>query len=150
MKNVFDSLVVAELVSRINRLSPTTPAAWGKMSVDQMLAHCNVSYEMVYEDKHPRPGPLKSLVLKALVKRAVVGPRPYRRNTPTAPQFKMVSPKDFEQEKQRLIGFLERVQRDGERAFEGRSSHSFGPLSTTEWSTMFYKHLDHHLTQFGV
>ena len=42
------------------------------------------------------------------------------------------------------------VADDGEQNFEGRKSHSFGPLTTAEWNVMFYKHLDHHLTQFGV
>jgi hypothetical protein len=27
---------------------------------------------------------------------------------------------------------------------------SFGALTKTEWSNMLYKHLDHHLTQFGA
>jgi hypothetical protein len=58
--------------------------------------------------------------------------------------------KDFETEKKRLIDFLQKVQDLGENYFEGRESHSFGKLSKEEWSTMFYKHLDHHLGQFGV
>ncbi len=150
MENIFDSAIVARLVARINQLTPTTPPRWGKMSVDQMLAHCNVSYEMVYENSIPRPGAFKRLLLRVLVKTAVVGPKPYRRNTPTAPQFKMIGTKDFGREKSRLIDYLHRVQGEGAKAFDGRESHSFGPLSTTEWSTLFYKHLDHHLTQFGV
>jgi hypothetical protein len=50
MKNIFDRSVVNELTARINRLTPTTAPQWGKMTVDQMLAHCNVSYEMVYDN----------------------------------------------------------------------------------------------------
>lgn len=150
MKNVFDDAVVAELTSRINTLTPTTVPQWGKMSVDQMLAHLNVSYEMVYENKHPKPNPLMRLVLKAFVKKAVVGPKPYSRNTPTAPAFRMTGSKDFAREKQRLIDFIQRVQRDGAKAFDGRESLSFGPLTTAEWNVLFFKHLDHHLTQFGV
>ena len=34
--------------------------------------------------------------------------------------------------------------------FEGKESNSFGPLTKGEWNNMFYKHLDHHLSQFGV
>ena len=150
MKSVFNQSDVAELISRIDKLSPTTSPQWGKMSVDQMLAHCNVSYEMLYDNKWPKPGPLKRLVINAFVKQGVVGPKPYRRNLPTAPQFKMKERKDFAAEKQRLIDYLHRVEKEGERAFDGRESLSFGPLSVAEWNTMFYKHLDHHLTQFGV
>lgn len=150
MKNVFDPATVSELTSRINRLTPSTRPTWGRMSVDQMLAHCNVTYDMLYTDKYPWPGTIRRFLLKALVKRGIVGPKPYRRNLPTAPQFRMVGAKDFAAERTRLLEYLNRVQREGEQAFEGRESKSFGPLTASEWSTMFYKHLDHHLTQFGV
>jgi hypothetical protein len=150
MKSVFDQSAVDELVSRINTLSPSSPAQWGKMSVDQMLAHVNVAYIMVYDNTFPKPGVIMSFIFKLFVKSAVVGPKPYTRNGPTAPEFKMVGTKDFEQEKQRLVGYLRRVQADGAKAFDGKPSHAFGPLTSSEWNTLFYKHLDHHLTQFGA
>jgi hypothetical protein len=150
MRSVFDPRDVAELTDRINRLTPSTTPQWGKMTVGQMLAHCNVSYEMLYDSKWPKPGPIRRLLLNLFVKQGVVGPKPYRRNLPTAPQFRMKESKDFAVEKQRLTDYLQRVLKEGEGAFDGRESHSFGPLTKAEWNTMFYKHLDHHLTQFGV
>jgi hypothetical protein len=120
------------------------------MAVGQMLAHCNVSYEMVYETKHPKPNSFKKFLLKQFVKNAVVGPKPYKRNSTTAPEFRVKENKDFGAEKQRLIDYLNRTQQLGEAHFEGNESHSFGPLTKEEWNTMFYKHLDHHLSQFGV
>jgi hypothetical protein len=150
IRNYFDKSVSEEIIGRINKLTPATQPVWGKMTVDQMLAHCCVSYEMVYEDKHQKPAGFKKLVLKMFVKNIVVGPKPYKKNSPTAPQFKMVDKKDFEKEKQRLIEYIRRSVADGERYFEGRESHSFGPLTANQWNAMFYKHLDHHLQQFGV
>lgn len=150
MKNIFDEAVVDEQVARINRLTTTTVPQWGKMTVDQMLAHVNVSYIMVYENTIKKPNWLLQQVLKKFVKNKVVGPEPYGRSTPTAPVFKMVGVKDFEAEKAKLIGYMKRVQKDGEKVFNGKSSNSFGPLTAAEWNVLFYKHLDHHLTQFGV
>lgn len=150
MENIFASETVAALTTRINGLTPATTPAWGKMSVSQMLAHCNVTYEMVYDITHPKPGAIKRFLLNLFVKNAVVGPKPYPRNSPTAPQFKITATKDFAHEKQRLLSYLERVHAEGAQAFEGRESNSFGPLTAAEWNVMFYKHLDHHLTQFGV
>ncbi|MCC6243353.1 MAG: DUF1569 domain-containing protein [Gemmatimonadaceae bacterium] len=150
MKNVFDPAVVAELASRINALTPSSTPQWGKMSVDQMLAHVNVSYAMVYDGTYPPSSWLRTLLLKVFVKNAVVGPKPYPRNTPTAPAFRMTGAKDFAKEKARLLAYLTRVAQEGERTFEGRVSNSFGPLTAAEWNVLFYKHLDHHLTQFGV
>ncbi len=150
MKNVFDPATVAELTARINRLTPSSAPQWGKMSVDQMLAHCNVSYDMTYTNGYPKVTGLKRLLFKLFVKQAVVGPKPYARNSPTASQFVMKGPKNFADERAKLIAYLQRVQRDGASAFAGRESPSFGPLSADEWNTLYYKHLDHHLTQFGA
>ncbi|WP_411279680.1 DinB family protein [Gemmatimonas sp.] len=150
MKNVFNAADVAELTVRINALTSTTLPQWGKMSVDQMLAHVNVAYEMVYDNRHPKPSWLMRFALKTFVKEKVVGPTPYAKNSPTAPVFRMTGVKEFAREQQRLLAFLERVQADGTRTFEGKESPSFGPLTAAEWNVLFSKHLDHHLTQFGV
>lgn len=150
MKDLFDSTIVEEQINRINRLTPATNALWGTMSVDQMLAHVNVSYEMFYDNKHPKPNPILRFILKLVVKETVVGTKPYKRNSPTGKPFRIVVRKDFEKEKHRLVDYLQRVQKDGETFFEGKESNSFGALTAKEWNTMFSKHLDHHLGQFGV
>lgn len=151
LPNVFSPEVAQSLLQRIQQLSPAQAPLWGKMNVAQMLAHCNVSYEMVYEaEKHKKPGTLMRFVLKSLVKPKVVGEQPYKQNGPTAPQFIITDQRTFETERQRLSGFIVKVQQEGAAAFEGRESLSFGKLSSTEWNNMFYKHLDHHLKQFGV
>lgn len=150
MKNIFNQEVIAELINRINKLTIDSKPQWGKMSVDQMLAHCCVSYEYVYEDIHPKPNAFKVLLLKAIVKNIVVNEKPFKRNSRTAPEFIMKGNKNFDVEKKRLVGYISKTQKQGEAFFDGKESHSFGRLSKTEWSNMFYKHLDHHLNQFGV
>jgi hypothetical protein len=150
LPNIFKKEVVDGVISRINKLTPDSQPQWGKMTAEQMLAHCNVSYEMAYEDKHPKPNFLMGIILKALVKNKVVGELPYKRSTPTAPAFIIKDDRDFETEKARLISYIEKTQQLGEAHFDNKTSHSFGKLSITEWNNMFYKHLDHHLTQFGV
>lgn len=150
MKNIFDSKETEAVIDRINKLSPTTRPQWGKMSADQMLAHCNVTYEMAFEDKHPKPNGFTKFMLKLFVKNTVVGDKPYKRNSRTAPQFLITNARNFVEEKARLTDYLKKAQNLGEDYFDGKESHSFGKLTKKEWNTMFYKHLDHHLTQFGV
>lgn len=150
MKNVFDPKDVAEYVERINKLTPETKALWGKMSVDQMLAHCNVSYEFVYTDKHKAPNPFMKLMLNLFVKKHIINDVPYKKNGPTAPEFKMTDPKEFENEKSRLIEFINKTMELGEDHFDGKVSRSFGKMYKKGWNNMFAKHLDHHLSQFGV
>ena len=150
MNSVFVKEDVDELLERINKLTPSSKALWGTMNVAQMLAHCNVTYELVYDNKHPKPTGLRKIMLKYLVKPYVVNNKPYKQNSPTGPQFIVDSDKNFEMEKKRLIDYIIKTMELGAEHFNGKESHSFGALSKEEWNKMFYKHLDHHLSQFGV
>jgi inhibitor of KinA sporulation pathway (predicted exonuclease) len=150
LPNIFTPEVTETLIQRINQLTPETQAKWGKMNVSQMLAHCNVTYEMAFEDKHPKPNVMMRFVLKLLVKPTVTNETPYKHNNNTAPQFIITDARDFEKEKARLVAYMRKTQQMGADAFEGRQSHSFGPLKEHEWNNMYYKHLNHHLNQFGV
>ena len=150
MKNIFDTKETEAVIDRINNLSPTTRPLWGKMSADQMLAHCNVTYEMAFEDKHKKPNGFTKFMLKLFVKSTVVGDKPYKKNSRTAPQFLITNARNFVEEKARLTDYLKKTQSLGEAYFDDKESHSFGKLTKQEWNMMFYKHLDHHLSQFGV
>ncbi len=150
MLNVFEKSAVNKYIERINGLTNSTRPLWGKMSVGQMLAHLNVAYEMVYTDKHPEPGAFKRWFVTLVAKKAVVGPKPYPRNSRTAPEFLITTERDFDNEKQRLVDYLTKTLELGAAHFDGKESHSFGALTKDEWNVLFSKHLDHHLTQFGV
>ena len=150
MKNAFNQDDVAEFIVRINRLTVDTKPKWGKMNVEQMLAHCNVTYEMVYDNIHPKPNAFKRFMLKLIVKNIVVNDKPYKPNSQTAPEFIIKDARKFELEKQRLIDYLLKTQQLGAKHFDGKESLSFGVLNQQEWNNMFVKHLEHHLSQFGV
>jgi hypothetical protein len=150
MKSVFHQTDLAELINRIEKLSPETKPLWGKMDASKMLAHCNVTYEMIYENIHPKPNGFMRFILKLLIKPTVVTDKPYKHNSQTAPEFIISSDKDFNTEKARLIEYMNRTLAHGEAYFEGKESRSFGKLNISEWNNMLYKHLDHHLSQFGV
>lgn len=150
MENIFDEKVANQMMARVDKLTPETQPLWGKMSVDQMLAHCNVTYEMAYENIHPQPNAFVKFILKLMVKNAVVSEKPFKKNSQTAPAFLIKNERVFETEKKRLEDYIKKTVSLGKAHFEGKDSNSFGPLTANEWNNMFYKHLDHHLTQFGV
>lgn len=150
IKNIFDSAITNEVIDRINKLTSESKPLWGTMSVAKMLAHCNVTYEMVYSDKHAKPNPIMKFILKLLIKNKVVGEQPYKHNLRTAPAFIIKDEKEFEKEKSTLIEYNRKTQQLGGQHFNGKESNSFGPLTQQQWNNMFYKHLDHHLQQFGV
>ena len=150
LPNIFTKDISTAVINRINLLTPSSAPKWGTMSVAQMLAHCNVTYEMVFENKHSKPGFLLGFILKSFVKKVVTNETAYKRSNRTAPAFLITGDRDFSAEKSRLINFIRKTQELGENHFDGKASHSFGKLNKTEWNNMFYKHLDHHLNQFAV
>lgn len=150
LPNIFTKDVSEKIIQRINQLTATTQPGWGKMNAAQMLAHCNVAYELVYENKHSKPNFFMKLVLKFFVKKIVTSETPYKHNSQTAPAFKITDARNFEAEKNRLINYIEKTQQLSEAHFDNKESFSFGKMNVTEWNNMFYKHLDHHLMQFGV
>lgn len=150
MASVFNQNDVNELLNRIDKLSPSSERKWGKMTVAQMLAHCNVTYELVYENKHPKPNAFVRFLLRLFVKNMVVNAKPYKQGGQTAPVFIVKDDKDFEAEKTRLVSYVKKTHEMGGAWFNNRDSHSFGKLTRDEWNNMFYKHLDHHLKQFGA
>lgn len=150
MKNAFNQNDTAEFISRLEKLSSKSKPSWGKMDVGKMLAHCNVTYEKIYEDIHPQSNAFKKLLLKMFVKNTVVNEKPYKKNGQTAAEFIIKNNRDFETEKKRLIEYITKTQQLGENHFDGKESHSFGTLTKQEWNNMLIKHLDHHMTQFGV
>ena len=151
LPNIFQKNVTDEFISRINKLTMNTNPVWGKMNVSQMLAHCCITYQYVYEPQiFKKPNFFMAWVLKTFVKKSVINEIPYKHNLQTGPDFIIKDDRDFEKEKSRLICFLQKSQQDGEDFYNDKESFSFGKLNIIEWNNMFYKHLNHHLTQFGV
>lgn len=150
MKDIFSIEVTAETIHRIEQLKPNTKALWGTMNSGQMLAHCCVTYDMTFTNRYPKAGGFKKFLLKAFVKKGVVNEKPYPKSSRTAPVFIVADKQDFDLQKNRLMQYIKKVQGMGRKEFEGKESPNFGPLNAQEWNNLFYKHLDHHLKQFGL
>lgn len=150
MMDVFSEKDVENCIDRINQLDKNTKPKWGKMNVSQMLAHCNVAYDMIYSDKYPKPNAFKKILLRLFLKPIIVNNKPYKPGSPTSKAFKIEEEMNFEFEKSKLIEHVKKTQNLGKDFFDGKESHSFGKLNTQEWNRMLGKHLEHHLNQFGV
>mgnify|MGYP000087089769 FL=1 len=151
MQNVFDAKDAQEYINRINNLTPETQRKWGKMSVDQVLAHLNVAYDLTFTpEKFPKPNFIAKFLLSKFVKPKITNEIPYKQSLPTSPVFIIADERNFEEEKAKLIGNIQRVQQLGREAFEGKENINFGKMTAQCWNNMFAKHLNHHLEQFGV
>ena len=148
--NIFSKEVTETLVARVNKLNNTQSANWGKMDVAQMLAHCNVTYDMAFDQNFKKSSPFIRFILKNLVKKGIVNAQPLKKNSSTAPEMLIKTPKNFEEEKGKLIANLQKTFKVGEAFFDRKDHPGFGVMTKDEWNNFYYKHLDHHLTQFGV
>jgi len=116
------------------------------MSAAQMLAHCAEILEVANGESLENT-PFLAKLFKGMIRSMVVGEKPYPRNTKTHPQYKQTAEREFETEKLRLLGALTQFKEE-----EGLSREHplFGAMSLEEKGWSMYKHLDHHLSQFGV
>jgi hypothetical protein len=148
--NTFDPQTTATVLSRLEKLNHTTKPQWGKMNSAQMLAHLNVPYDIDNGKKQTKISGFGKLMLKLFVKNIVVGEKPYIKNSRTSPDFIIADERDFEKEKALFIANVKETETKGAAHYEGKESSAFGKLTAQQWSIQFYKHLDHHFTQFGV
>jgi hypothetical protein len=146
VKNLFDTEVKREIITRINKLTPQSQRQWGKMDVAQMLAHCSMPLG-VATGKHKLKANFFLSLLGPFFKKQLFNEKPFQRNLPTDKSFKMVDLKDFEKEKQ---GLIEMINNFSAASMSGDPHPFFGKLTNDEWSKGTWKHLDHHLQQFGV
>lgn len=148
MHTLFEPTAAAEIISRIQKLQPTSQPQWGKMNVAQMMAHCQAPIEIFFSEKKMKRN-LIGILFGKMVKKKLMSEKPWDKNLPTAKEFKIVDQKDFETEKEKLVHIVTRFSNEGYSVLS--FTHPFfGKMSSQEWGVIGYNHLNHHLTQFGV
>ena len=96
------------------------------------------------------PRSLIGRLVGRFAKSSILGEKPIPRNMPTDESFVVIDERDFEQERQRLRGLIERFAAAGPAGCTKHPHSFFGPLTSAEWAALTYRHLDHHLRQFQV
>ncbi len=144
--NLFVAATKQDIINRINKLSPQSQAQWGKMNVAQMLAHCQMPLG-VATGKHKLKSNFLLSLLGPFFKSKLFNDEPFKRNLPTDKSFIIANPQEFEKEKQHLIDMINSFSQN---SMSGEKHPFFGRLTNEEWSKGTWKHLDHHLNQFGV
>ncbi|MFZ0336773.1 MAG: DUF1569 domain-containing protein [Terracidiphilus sp.] len=150
MESLFESGCVDEVQQRLSRLRPDQPRQWGKMSPAQMLAHCSLGLKMAAGEIRP-PRALIGRILGSVIKpMALRDGEPMRRNSPTSKELIIKEVGDFETERKRLSALISRFAAAGPAGCTEHPHAFFGSLTPDEWAVLMYKHLDHHLRQFGA
>lgn len=150
MKNLFDTGVAEEVKSRIQSLKPSSTALWGKMNVAQMLAHCVKPMEVGLGEADAPPSGFIKKLFGRLIKGVVTSPKPYKQSLPTDPTFVTIDKSvEFDQARNQLLAILDRYVKNQDQV--AHIPHPFfGKLTKTECGISQFKHLDHHLKQFGA
>ncbi|MEO1652303.1 MAG: DinB family protein [Bacteroidota bacterium] len=149
MQTIFDPSVFSTFLERIEKLEPDSPAQWGRMTVAQMMAHCSQALKMALGEIEVKSN-LFFKLFGGFLRGILTNDKPYRSGAPTAREFVVKDQKEFEKEKAQLVELLNKFYRGGEEALKGRRHPIVGKFSPQEWSATMFKHLDHHLRQFGV
>lgn len=150
MKNLYEAGTAQEVKERIARLRPDSKRQWGKMSPAQAVAHCAVAMEWAVGDTRPRRM-LIGRILGPMVKSKAIGDeKPMGKNAPTAKSLVVADDRDLAVEQKRLCALIDRFASAGPAGCTSHPHTFFGPLTPAEWATLMYKHLDHHLRQFGA
>ena len=149
MKSLFDPAESKIIIERINSLNPQSQPLWGKMNVSQMLAHSQKTLKLAL-GKETIKRSFIGFLFGGIAKKQLLKPEPFKKNLPTAPEFVIVDKTDFETEKRNLINLVEEFTQGGPSALSKNPHPFFGKLSVEEWNLSNWKHLDHHLRQFGA
>lgn len=150
MKSLFDSDTHQEVLKRIDMLNESKLPLWGSMGIAETLNHCQrplkvANGQMVLTEK---PHLVKRLVF-VLFKPQMYNDKPWKHNLPTVKEFKVVEVNEFLDEKQGLIVCVNEFQKKALNLHWPKHPF-FGNFTTEQWGKMQYKHIDHHLRQFGV
>ena len=150
MYNLFNPSDTAEILRRLEKLDPNAPRQWGKMNVNQMLAHCSASLETAMGLNSPEKlNPFLRLIGRML-KGKFFGNKPFTKNSQTDKTYIITGSPDFNSEKRKVIAQIRIFSEGGPAKCTTRTHVFFGPLTAEEWAIMQWKHFDHHLRQFGL
>jgi len=149
MKNLFERETVEEIISRIDKLQPASQRQWGKMDAAQMMAHCSAAMDMASGQLN-LPRAFIGRLLGPFVKPIYTNEKPFSKNNPTAKELVFSNERDFLREQQQLREKIRKFHEGGEAQCTRHPHPFFGALTPQEWSRGMYKHLDHHLRQFGA
>jgi len=148
-KTLFQKETANEIIERVNRLQPGAKARWGEMNATEMLLHSNLCNDEIFQPLMPtKKTTLKQYLLRILALYIAPNFKKGIKGDVKKETVGKVEVKDFEKQKKK---FVELINRFPENNKELTLPHiAFGNISTQEWGVAAFKHMDHHLRQFGV
>jgi hypothetical protein len=148
MRSIFDPATSASLDERLRSLSPSSQRLWGQMSAGEMVCHVGDQVRCALGDLPTKPR--KNVLANSALRFVLVYLLPWPKGKlPTVPEMQSTRPEEWSTDLAATTEVLRRAAARGADA-DWAVHPVFGPLSGREWGRLIYKHMDHHLRQFGV
>jgi Protein of unknown function (DUF1569) len=147
MKSIWQRESQRELTDRFGRLAWDRRAEWGSFTAPKMVCHLADSLRMAMGDLKvaPKKLPIRYPPLKQLV----IYVAPFPKGAPTAPELLVRQPGEWTNDVADLQSLLARAATAS--STDAWPEHpAFGRLSRRAWGVLMYRHIDHHLKQFGA
>jgi hypothetical protein len=150
MRTLAHAGTCTEVCQRIYQLHPDTPRLWGRMTVHGMICHLSDGFRIAVGEKACafRKQFLQYALMKPLVLWTAL---PLRKGLVAASEIAQemdgTPPVDFEDDLHTLLHLIKIFHR---HTGPVPGLHpAFGKLSAPAWKRWQFKHIDHHLRQFG-
>lgn len=142
---LFNPAARAAIRAHVDRLTPQHTPRWGRMDAGRMVVHVTAQLCAALGELPctPQKTPFNNWLMRRLI---VYGPWP--RGAPTAPEFLATPPATWDEDVAALRGALDRFGARDERG-AWPEHPAFGPLTGRMWGILSWRHMDHHLRQFG-
>ena len=150
MKNLFELSTVHNVKGRLTHLTPDSQRLWGKMNVAQAVAHCSMAFELAAGERRPPRAFLGRIIGRWIKPMVLRGDEPMRRNSPTVKGLIIEDQRNLDAERELLYQKIDHFAAAGPNGCTTHPHSFFGQLTPEEWAVLMYKHLDHHLRQFGA
>jgi Protein of unknown function (DUF1569) len=147
MKSIWDTAARQELHDRVASLTRDRRAEWGRFTAPKVVCHLADSLKMAMGSLPvaAKRSPIRYTPLKEFI----VYVAPFPKHVPTAPELLVREPKEWAADVADLQALLDRAAASG--GADAWPQHpAFGTLSTRAWGVLIYRHMDHHLRQFGA
>jgi hypothetical protein len=151
MSRELDLAATESLINRLLQIEETQKPLWGTMTPALMMAHCNTAVKMAFGEI---PAKIRVSSWQAALARVLfVDLFPFPKNSPTAPELdpnkKLKATGAFQTIREELIQGLHRVNASP-ADYDFAEHPLFRKMSRKKWGKLMYKHMDHHLRQFGA
>lgn len=146
MKTLVNKADRDSLIARIQKLDANCTVQWGKMNVYEMIRHCTAWDECVLNNVKVKHSLIGRVFGKIALRKVLKDEAPLGKNSPTSPSYRIKGTGDVEVAKAKWIANMQRYERYNTPEY---LHDFFGKMSREQVGQLGYKHIDHHLRQFG-